>query len=80
MLINRLTQKDIRIIVKRGLKNYPFLTLQQGKKHLKMAHTKTNDFLVLPTSPSDHRAAKNLQRDITRLGEYGTGLIAARTH
>ena len=80
LLINRITRKDVRITVANGLKIYPSLELKRGRKHVKMVHTKTKDFLVLPTSPSDHRATKNLQRDIKRLGEHGTGLIAARIH
>lgn len=57
------------------LKQYPWLVIEQGKKHVKVRHPETQDFVPIAGSPSDHRSLKNFAADIRRLATTGQGSI-----
>lgn len=72
------TDPDVRAVVSQGLRQYPWLTWERGGRHGRLRNRQTLDFIPVPFSPSDHRATRNLRAQLRRLGEHGTGLIAAK--
>lgn len=72
------TNPDVRALVRRALKEYPWLSLESGSKHWRLRSQKTRDFTLIPLSPSDIRALKSLRAQIRRLAEQGLGFIAAK--
>jgi hypothetical protein len=56
------------------------LTQAHGAHQLRAVSRISNDFIVLPTSPSDsRRGAANLAAQLRRLDSAGRGVIFART-
>jgi hypothetical protein len=55
------------------------LILEDGAHHAKVRNPRTQDFLPLAGTPSDHRAARNFQAALRRLVDYGEGLIFCKT-
>lgn len=47
------------------IKQYPWLVVEQGKKHVKVRHPGTQDFVPIAGSPSDYRSLKNFASDVT---------------
>lgn len=72
------SHRDIREVVAQMMQQYPCLRWESGKHHGRLRNTHTQDFVPVPFTPSDFRAAKNLRAQLRRLGEYGEGLIAAK--
>jgi hypothetical protein len=72
------TNPDVRAVVNRALKDYPYLSFERGKRHGKLRNRHTRDFVPVPFSPSDHRAPRNLRSQVHRLAKHGNGLIAAK--
>lgn len=55
--------KDTRQLLKR----YPTLVVSHAKRHLKISHPDTGDFVFAPISGSDWRGLRNLERDLRHL-------------
>lgn len=68
----------LRSIVQRALKSNPLLQLQAGRRHLRVVHRRSGDFVVVSGSSGDWRCGRNLTTALKRLSENGAGLIAAR--
>lgn len=60
------------------LKQYPWLVIERGKKHVKVRHPETQDFVPVAGSPSDYRSLRNFASDIRRLAATGHGNISRR--
>jgi hypothetical protein len=54
------------------LKRFPSLVISHTKRHLKISHPVTREFVIAPISGSDWRGLRNLERDLRRLAE-GSG-------
>lgn len=64
----KIPDKDCRALLKR----FPELVVSHTKRHLKISHPGTGDFVIAPISGSDWRGLRNLERDLRRLaGGYG---------
>jgi hypothetical protein len=72
------TNPDVRALVRRALKRYPYLRLECGSTYRRLRSERSRDFIQIPFTPSDVRAVKNLRSQIRRLAEQGCGLIAAK--
>ncbi|EIC24023.1 hypothetical protein Thi970DRAFT_00164 [Thiorhodovibrio frisius] len=72
------TQPDIRKLVSQFLAQTPSLYLDDGSRHVKVRSSVTQDFVLVPFSPSDHRAVKSLRAQLRRLAATGHGLMFAR--
>ncbi len=48
------------------LRKYAQLTISRTKRHIRIGNPDTGRFIVAPTSGSDWRGLKNLERDIKR--------------
>jgi hypothetical protein len=57
------------------LKRYPTLVVSHTKRHLKISHPANGDFVIAPSSGSDWRGLRNLDRDLRRLAD-GVGYLA----
>lgn len=57
------------------LKNYPALQIHAGKKHTKVVHPDTRDFVTPPSTPGSKRSLKNFQAEVHRLATTGRGMI-----
>lgn len=57
------------------IRQYPWLRLEAGKKHVKVRHPETGDFINVAGTPGDYRAVKNFAADIRRLATTGQGFI-----
>lgn len=69
---------DVRAVVSQTLRQYPWLKWERGGRHGRLRNERTLDFIPVPATPSDFRAAKNLRAQARRLAERGEGLIAAK--
>jgi hypothetical protein len=76
--MNVSNNSDIRAIVSQTIKQYPWVKLEQGSRHRRLRCERTQDFILIPSTPSDFRASKNLRSQVRRLIEHGEGLIAAK--
>lgn len=57
------------------LRRYPGLVVTHTRRHLKITHPGTLDFVIAPISGSDWRGIRNLERDLRHLAN-GTGYLA----
>ena len=57
------------------LKHFPALIVSRAKRHLKISHPGTGDFVIAPISGSDWRGLRNLERDLRHLAN-GDGYLA----
>jgi hypothetical protein len=57
------------------IKRFPTLVVSHTKRHLRISHPGTGDFVIAPISGSDWRGLRNLERDLRRL-ENGNGYLA----
>jgi hypothetical protein len=55
------------------------LVIEDGSRHAKIRNTRSQDFLALAGTPSDHRAVRNFRSDLRRLIENGEGFIFRKT-
>lgn len=55
------------------------LILEDGTRHAKVRNPRTQDFLPLAGTPSDHRCTRNFQTALRRLIDCGEGLIFRKT-
>ncbi|MEA3642108.1 MAG: hypothetical protein VBE63_19525 [Lamprobacter sp.] len=69
---------DVRTLVRGAMKQYPWLTTEPGSKHWRLRSERTQDFIPIPFSPSEHRVIKHLRAQIRRLAKTGDGFIAAK--
>ncbi len=69
---------DVRTLVRGAMKAYPWLTTEPGSKHWRLRSQRTQDFIPIPFSPSEHRVIKHLRAQIRRLATTGDGFIAAK--
>lgn len=72
------TNADIRKLVKAFLKKFNWLYIEPGKRHYRVCSRQTQDFIPIPSSPSDYRAVTALRVQLKRLADTGHGLIYAR--
>lgn len=73
------TDPSIRALISRARDEYPWLKIEQGRRHWRLRSERSRDFIPIPFSPSDrHRVLKNLWAQIRRLAELGLGLIASK--
>lgn len=72
------TNPDVRAIVSQTLQTYPWLRWEPGRHHGRLRSERSQDFVPIPSSPSDFRAIRNLRAQLRRLAEHGHGLIAAK--
>lgn len=70
--------RDIRDMITPHLRT-GVLILEDGARHAKIRNPRTQDFLPLAGSPSDHRGARNFQAALRRLIDCGEGLIFTKT-
>lgn len=56
----------------------PWMAIESGKKHARLVNRRTGDFVPLPGSSSDHRAARNAKAAASRLSKTGCGFIFAK--
>ncbi len=70
---------DFRRVIQHALAAYPALAIADGSRHARIVH-REGDFVPVPGSPGDHRALAGFRAQLRRLGERGTGLVAARRH
>ena len=57
------------------LKRFPSLVVSHTRRHLRISHPLTGDFVIAPISGSDWRGLRNLERDLRRLSG-GDGYLA----
>ena len=74
----RYIDHDIRAMITPYLRT-GVLILEDGARHAKIGNPRTQDFLPLAGTPSDHRCARNFQAALRRLIECGEGLIFHKT-
>lgn len=55
------------------------LVLEGGTRHSKVRNIRSQDFLALSGSPSDHRSTLNFRSALRRLIENGEGFIFNKT-
>lgn len=55
------------------------LALEDGVRHSKVRNIRSQDFLALSGSPSDHRSVRNFRSDLRRLIQNGEGFIFRKT-
>lgn len=72
--IHRETREMITPYLRTGV-----LILEDGTRHAKVRNPRTQDFLPLAGTPSDHRCARNFQAALRRLIDCGEGLIFHKT-
>jgi hypothetical protein len=71
--VTAIPDKDMRQLLKR----FPTLVVSHTKRHLKISHPVTGNFVIAPISGSDWRGLRNLTRDLRRLMEGG-GYVKTR--
>jgi hypothetical protein len=67
-------QKLIQPYLRTGI-----LVLEDGTRHAKIRNARSQDFLALAGTPSDHRSSRNFRSDLHRLIENGEGFIFRKT-
>lgn len=72
------TNPDVRAVVRKSLKTYPWLFLEPGRTHWRVRSEQSQDFTLIPFSPSDIRVNKHLSVQIRRLAEHGSGFISSK--
>ncbi len=55
------------------------LVLEDGVRHAKIRNARSQDFLALAGTPSDHRAVRNFRSALRRLIKNGEGFIFGKT-
>lgn len=66
--VTKIPDKDQRQL----LRKYPTFFVSRTKRHLKISHPVTGDFVIAPISGSDWRGLRNLERDLRVLaGGHG---------
>lgn len=70
---------DLKKVIKKFLQDFPFLTLEEGGKHVKIRNTQSKDFIPLPTNPGCQRGMNNIINSLTKLARTGQGFIFSRT-
>lgn len=70
--------RDIREMITPYLRT-GVLILEDGARHAKVRNPRTQDFLPLSGTPSDHRCARNFQAALRSLIDSGEGLIFCKT-
>jgi hypothetical protein len=61
------------------LGQFPHLRLESGRRHLRIVHTRSQDFVPVAGSSGDRRARSGLHCALRRLAETGRGFIAAKS-
>jgi len=69
--MTKITDKEQRQLIRQ----FPTLLVARTKRHLRISHPVTGDFVIAPVSGSDWRGLRNLQRDL-RLLVTGVGYLA----
>lgn len=55
------------------------LVLEEGARHAKIRNARSQDFLALASTPSDHRTVSNFRSALRHLIENGEGFIFGKT-
>jgi len=72
------TDPDVRALVSQAMKQYQWLRTERGRRHYRLRSERSQDFVLIPFSPSDHRVVKHLRAQIRRLAKNGQGFIASK--
>jgi hypothetical protein len=74
------TNPNIRTLVSQAMTEYPWLRPEKGRRHWRLRSQRSQDFVLIPFSPSDRRVVKHLHAQIRRLAEHGRGFIDGKRH
>lgn len=75
----RMIDKQMQKVISKYLPGVPFLVLEEGVKHTRIRNLRSNDWLPVSGSSSDHRAVKNFESSLRCLANSGQGFIFSKT-